>query len=351
MSNQNEIMMSEYATWRDMVIAEIHHQRLHTMMKVNVDTLAHYHYIGSEILRKQKEQGWGTKVIDLLSQDLQHEFPMVQGYSPRNLKYMRAFAAEYPDFPFVQVPLAQNEKEIVQVSLAQIPWYHHISLMEKVKDLRERAFYIENTARNGWSRDVMLLQVSGNLYERQGKIISNFKDTLPAVRSDLAQAVFKDPYNFDFIDMTQVQYESDLENQLTTKISDFLLEMGRGFAFVGRQYNVLVDGDEYKIDLLMYHLHLHCYVVVELKVVDFMPEFISKLNFYISAVDAQIKRPEDNPTIGLLLCKSKSETKVKYSLRGLDAPLGVAEYQVGQIMNDIHASLPTIEEIENKLNN
>lgn len=338
--------MPEYEIWKNELINQIHHRQLRTLFNINADTLHNYFEIGKRIIAAQKEKGWGSRVIEQLSQDLEKEFGKNKGYSVRNLKYMRLFAEEYPDFPFWQVPLTKLSDEKVQVPLAQITWYHHISLISKVKDKIERAFYINETAINGWSRDVMLLQVSNGLFERQGKSINNFAQTLPLPQSDLAVSVFKDPYNFAFVDFSAKQNELDIERQLTTKINDFLLEMGKGFAYIGRQYHLTVDGDDYYIDLLMYHTKLHCYVVIELKAVEFIPEFISKLNFYISAVDEQLKTAEDKPTIGLLLCRSKSNIKAEYSLRGLTQPLGIAEYETQKILNEVKSSLPSIEEIE-----
>lgn len=264
---------------------------------------------------------------------------------------MRMFAAEYPDFPIVQVPLAQSTEDdkFVQVSLAQIPWYHHITLLAKVKGLKERMFYIQQTALNGWSRDVMMLQVNSGLYERQGMAVSNFGQTLPAPQSDLAQAVFKDPYHFGFLNLMDKKNELAIERQLTEKISDFLLEMGNGFAFVGRQYHLVIGKDDYYVDLLMYHTKLHCYVVIELKAVEFIPEFVSKLNFYISAVDDTVRTEQDNPTIGLLLCRTKDNVKAEYALRGMTQPLGIAEYDLERFFDQAKKALPSIEELESTI--
>ena len=353
---EKEIMQTEpfsagYSEWKNEIIEQIHHRQLRAVLNVNAETLQNYWEIGKQILHAQEEKGWGKHIIDYLSQDLEAEFGKGQGYSVRNLKYMRLFAQEYPDFPIVQVPLAQIEckDQNTQVLLTQITWYHHISLISKVKNICERAFYITETARNGWSRDVMLMQVDSKLYERSGKAINNFTQTLPFPQSDLAKAVFKDPYNFGFIEMSAKQNELDIERQLTSRINDFLLELGKGFAYVGRQYHLSVDGDDYYIDLLMYHTRLHCYVVIELKAVEFMPEFVSKLNFYISAVDDLVKMPEDKPTIGLLLCRTKSKVKAEYALRGITQPLGIASYETERILKEVKSSLPSVEEIEKEL--
>lgn len=353
---------AEYRSWLQRLCTEIDKQRLHAVMQVNAATLQHYWWMGSDILHEQKTHGWGAKVVDQLSKDLQRRYGVDSGYSTRNLKYMRQFAVEYPDFPFVQVPLAQLEgdailqarlakftvsadRKFVQVPLAQITWYHHISLFPKVKDVALRAFYITETARQGWSRDVMLLQLENNYHKKVNSLPNNFDTTLPPVHSDLARDAFKDPYNLGFVDMAKVKAETDFEDQLTEKVTEFLLELGKGFAYVGRQYPLNIEGSENHIDLLMYHVQLHCYVVVELKVVDFKPEFISKLNYYISAVDDLLKTPIDNPTIGLLLCRSKSNTKVEYALRGMSQPLGVASYETKKILDDLKTSLMSIDDL------
>ena len=328
----------EYQKWLQNLCDEIDRQRLKAVMQLNASTLQHYWWLGNDILKKQDAQGWGAKVIDMLSTDLMKRYGNDTGYSIRNLKYMRQFAVEYPDFPFVQVPLAQ------------ITWYHHISMFPKVKDNILRAFYITESALQGWSRDIMLMQIEDGYHKKVKSLPNNFADTLPPLKSDLAKAAFKDPYNFGFVDMTKVKQETDLEDQLTTKVTDFLLELGTGFAFVRRQFPLNIDGDESRVDLLMYHTRLHCYVAIELKVVEFQPEFISKLNYYISAIDDLVKMPEDNPTIGLLLCRSKNNTKVEYALRGMTQPLGVAAYKTKELIENLKSSLPSIDDLEKTLN-
>ncbi len=354
-----------YEHWRKLIVSRIKNAKLQASFHVNADLLSLYWSIGSDILEKQQTLGWGAQVIDKLSQDLSRAFPEDRGYSVRNLKYMRAFAEAYPDFPIVQVSLAQLQKysiwqvplanlhgvdeDFVQVPLAQITWYHHISLLSKVKDNTERALYILATAQEGWSRDVMLMQVANSYIAAKGNAINNFDATLPSPQSDLARYTFKDPYNFSFLGTIALQNELSIEKELATRVTDFLLEMGKGFAFIGRQYHVNVDGDDYYIDILMYHLQLHCYVVVELKAVEFIPEFVSKLNFYISAVDEYVKTPEDKPTIGLLLCRSKSDTKASFALRGVTQPLGIAEYETQKLFADVASSLPQIEDLVNDI--
>ena len=361
----NTLLPNGYAQWRKDIEHLIDTAKLHTALNVNVGTLTLYCNIGKSILQKQEQEGWGKQVIEQLSKDLISRYPDDRGYSVRNLRYMKRFASAYPDFPILQVPLAELRKlpilqatlaelenegrEFVQVPLAQISWYHHISLLPKVKDEAQRAYYITETAQNGWSRDVMLLQIDNGYIHAKGHAINNFEQTLPPLQSDLARYIFKDPYNFSFIGTVALQNELDIEKSLTSKITDFLLEMGRGFAYIGRQYHISVGGDDYYIDLLMYHLKLHCYVVVELKAVEFKPEFVSKLNFYISAVDDLVKSPEDKPTIGLLLCRTKSNKKAEFSLRGITQPMGIAQYETEKLFADVASALPQIEEIENKL--
>lgn len=355
-------IQGEYENWRKELETLIEKRKFNAVMGVNAEMLSLYWTIGHDILEKQKELGWGAQVIDRLSADLSRRFPDDRGYSVRNLKNMRAFAKTYPHYPIVQVPLAQFDNMpvdpllranlhidadgFVQVPLAQVSWYHHISLMSKVKDDVARAFYILETAANGWSRDVMMSQVANRYIDAKGKAVSNFEHALPPFQSDLAKYAFKDPYSFSFIGTVALQNELEIEKSLAAKVTDFLLEMGRGFAFVGRQYHVSVDGDDYYIDLLMYHLKLHCYVVVELKVVEFIPEFVSKLNFYISAVDEYVKSPEDKPTIGLLLCRTKSDKKARFALRGITQPMGIAQYETEKLFADVASSLPQIEDIE-----
>lgn len=356
----------EYQQWLQHLCEEIDRQRLKAVMHLNAATLQHYWWLGNDIIRKQKEQGWGANVINRLSQDLLKRYGRDSGYSPRNLGYMKNFVSEYPDFPFLQVPLAKLQEmpflqarlanftvttdgEFVQVPLAQITWYHHISLLPKVKDPALRAFYMTEARIHGWSRDIMMMQIEDGYHTKAVALPNNFSATLPPVNSDLAKAAFKDPYNFGFVDMTKVKQEKDLEDQLASKVTDFLLELGKGFSYLGRQYPLNIAGEDSKVDLMMYHTRLHCYVAIELKATDFMPEYLSKLNYYISAIDDLIKMPEDNPTIGLLLCRSKNNTKVEYALRGMTQPLGVAEYQTTKMIEVLKSELPSIDDLEGTL--
>lgn len=354
-----------YDEWRHDLETYIECSKRDAVFNVNRALLSLYWYIGNDILEKSRTLGWGAHVIERLSADLTRRFPDDRGYSERNLKNMRRFAAAYPDFPYLrinrtsfdgsaigQVPPAQftdNCEGFGQVALDQISWYHHISLLSKVKDGAQRAFYIIETVRNGWSRDVMMTQINNGYINAKGKSVNNFSRTLPPPDSDLARYVFKDPYNFSFIGTVALQNELDIERTLTARITDFLLEMGRGFAFIGRQYHLEIEGDDYYIDILMYHLKLHCYVVVELKAVEFIPEFVSKLNFYISAVDEYVKSPEDKPTIGLLLCRTKNDKKAEFALRGITQPMGIAAYEMEKLFADVASALPQINEIERDL--
>ncbi len=333
---------------------KIRSARQRAVLKVNAELLLVYWQIGNIIQEQQNEEGWGAKVIDRLAADLRSEFPDMKGFSVRNLKYMRAFAAAYPTFHFVQQTAAQSEnlKEIpiVQQLAAQIPWGHHQVLLDKLKTKEERSFYIQKAAEGGWSRDVMILQIENNLFSRQGKAITNFGSTLTAFDSDLAKATFKSPYVFDFLALSEVAKEKDLEKALILHLKKFMLELGKGFAYVGNQHNLTVDGDDYFLDLLFYNTHLHCYVIFELKIGEFKPEFAGKLNFYINTVNEEIKTPLDQPTIGVLLCKTPNETVVKYSLQGIATPIGVAEYVLQNALpKELKGEIPTIEELEKEL--
>lgn len=307
--------------------------RQRAIWAVNAQMLELYWNIGKKILDQQAQMGWGAKVIDTISEDLKSQFPDMKGLSPRNLKYMRAFAEAYPERAFVQEPLAQ------------ISWYHHITLLQKVKDEKTRYWYMEQAVQHGWSRNVMVHKIEAQLHKRTATIGSNFQATLPDTQSNLAQQIFKDEYIFDFIALDEIRYERELEKELVNYITDFLLELGKGFAFVGKQHRLTVDGQEFYIDLLFYHIKLKCFVVVELKIDEFKPEYVGKLNFYLSAVDDLLKTDTDNPSIGLLLCKSKKRFVVEYSLRNYHKPIGVASY----FPNDekLKESLPSETDLQN----
>lgn len=264
---------------------------------------------------------------------------MMKGFSPRNLKYMRAFAESYPDEP------------IVQAVLAQITWYHNVALIEKLKSTEERLWYARKTFEHGWSRNILVLQIETGLHRRQGEAITNFARTLPSPQSDLAQQLIKDPYNFDFLTLSETAQERELEKALVTHIRDFLLELGVGFAFVGSQYRLDVGGEEFFVDLLFYHLKLRCYIVIDLKMKEFRPEYSGKMNFYVSAVDDLLRHSDDQPTIGIILCRSKNKTIVEYALQGVQKPIGVSTHQLGGgLPHPFQDSLPTIEQLEVEFN-
>jgi predicted nuclease of restriction endonuclease-like (RecB) superfamily len=301
-------------------------------LAANAELVRLYWEIGREILDNQKREGWGAKIIDRLATDLQRAFPKLSGYSVRNLKYMRAFAEAWPD------------AEIVHQLGAQIPWKHNCVLLDRVKDSETREFYIRKTVEHGWSRSVLIHQLDTNLHKRIGKAPSNFALTLPAPQSDLAREILKDPYIFKPASLDESTNERALEQALLERLRDFLLELGAGFAFIGNQYRLEVNGDEFFLDLLFYHTRLHCYVVVELKVVDFQPEFAGKMSFYQAAVDRQVKTSEDGATIGIILCRGKNQTVVEYTLRDAKSPIGVAEYRL--LPPKLKAELPETRQLK-----
>jgi len=299
-----------------------------------------YWQIGQEIRERQKRHGWGAKVVHQLAADLQAAFPGVEGFSRRNLIYMQAFAQAYPDAPFVQQLLHNSS----------IPWGHHVRILDKVKDAEQRIWYIRAAYEYGWSRTILEHQIETDLHGRQGKALTNFARTLPPPDSDLAQQILKDPYNLDFLTLGSDAHERHLERGLLAHIQQFLLELGTGFAFVGRQYHLEIGQKDYYLDLLFYHLRLRCFVVVDLKMREFLPEYAGKMNFYLSAVDDLLRHPTDTPTIGLILCKSRDHITVEYALRNTATPIGVAEFRVTNALpDDLVGSLPTIQQIESEL--
>ncbi|MBI6909873.1 MULTISPECIES: PDDEXK nuclease domain-containing protein [Pseudomonas] len=327
-----------YSDWLTDLKGRIHAAQQRATLAVNRELVLLYWQIGHDILTRQAEQGWGSKVIDRLAQDLRTAFPRMKGFSPRNLKYMRAFAEAWPD------------SEFVQEVLAQLPWYHQLALLDKLPSPEPRRWYIAQAIEHNWSRNTLVMQIENRLLERSGKAVSNFEYHLPKPQSDLARESLKDPYRFDFLSLGLDAQERDIENALIKHVTDFLLELGAGFAFVGQQVLLDVGGDEFFVDLLFYHLKLRCYVVIELKAGKFKPEHLGKLSFYLAAVDAQLKHPQDGPTIGLLLCKSKNEVVAEYALRDNNRPIGVAQYQlVESLPAELQTNLPSIEQIEREL--
>jgi predicted nuclease of restriction endonuclease-like (RecB) superfamily len=335
MSRQNFLNADGYDGFLQSLKDRIRAAQIRAALSVNHELILMYWEIGEEILYRQQQESWGTKVIERLAQDLKREFPDVKGFSRTNLLYMRAFAVAYPDPEFVH-----------QLG-GRIPWKHNCILVTRVKDLEERVWYIHKTIENGWSRDILELQIQTNLYARQGGAMTNFSKTMPAPQSDLAQQTLKDPYNLSFLTLTETIQERELEDAIVSHIQSFLLELGIGFAFVGRQHRIEVGGEEFLIDLLFYHLKLRCYVVLELKVTEFRPTDAGQLNFYLSAVDNLLRHPDDQPSIGIILCRSKNKTIVEFALQGIDRPIGITTFQLAKnLPDDLQGSLPSIEQLQ-----
>lgn len=336
----SEIIEASYKNFLKEVKQNFKNSQIKATVQVNSVLLEFYWYLGSKIVEQQKEYQWGSNFLLQLSKDLSKDFSQIKGFSKSNLQYIRRWYLFYKDVKVEQVvPL-----------LVKIPWGHNLVVISKCKETNEALFYIKKTIDNGYSRAVLVHQIESDLYKRCGKAITNFEGKLPALQSDLAKESLKDPYCFDFLTLSERYNEKELEDALMDNITSFLLELGNGFAFVGRQYKIEVDSDEFRLDLLFYHTKLYCYVVVELKVVDFKPEFAGKLNFYTSVIDDRLKGENDNPTIGIIICKSKNNTVVEYALKDINKPLGVSEYQLTTVLPKyFKSSLPTIEQIENEL--
>ena len=314
--------------------------RRRAVAAANTELVATSWSIGREILARQESEGWGARVIDRLSGECRERFPDAKGFSARNLKYMRAFAAAWPD------------KAIVQANLAQLPWYHHVALLDKLDAPEQRIWYADQAVTEGWSRDVLVHHIEGGLHLRAGKAITNFAYTLPPADSDMAQQSTRDPYLFDFVGNADIRRERDLEQALTAHVEKFLLELGQGFAFVGRQVHLEVGDADFYLDLLFYHLRLRCYVVIELKVGDFEPGYIGQLGTYMAAIDDKFRHGDDKPTIGLLLCKTKNNVVAEYALRGYTMPIGVAEWKTAiteSLPAELESGLPSIEQLEAEL--
>ena len=328
---------NEYLATIEQVKQEIKAAQYKAAVHVNTELIMLYHSIGCVI---NAHKSWGNKFIENLAQDIKLEFPQTTGYSVRNLKYMAKFAATYPDSEFVQ-----------QV-VAQIPWGHNVVLLDKVSDADERNWYIEACRKNGWSRNVLVHQIESGLYQRQAlaEKISNFENRLPSPQSELAVQTMKDPYIFDFIPFKEDMVERDIEQALVQDVTKLLLELGTGFAFLGNQYHLNVGGDDFYIDLLFYNLNLRCYVVIELKTGEFKPEYAGQLNFYLSAVDGILKKEADNPSIGLLLCKSKNDLVAEYSLKDMSKPIGVSEYKITSTLpEELEQQLPSVEDLQKRI--
>lgn len=336
---KDKINIHEYSFWIREIKQTIYSAKTKVALSINSGLIELYWEIGKNIFLKQNQNNWGSKIIDKIATDLKHEFPDIKGFSRRNIYAMRQLYTFY-----------SQEFEFVPQNVAQIPWGHNRLVLSKSETINEALFYINQTIENNWSRDILEIQLDSKLYYRQGKAITNFDKTLPEKQSKLVTNILKDPYNFDFLGLENDALEKAIEDKLTKHITEFLLELGKGFAFIGRQYKIEISESDYFIDLLFYHLNLRCYIVVELKAGKFKPEFAGKLNFYLSAVDSQIKNELDNPTIGILLCKKKDKIEAEYALRDINKPMGISEYRLTEsIPDELKTQLPSIEEFENNL--
>jgi predicted nuclease of restriction endonuclease-like (RecB) superfamily len=312
--------------------------QIRAALAVNQELIWLYWQIGQDILQRQQVEGWGGKVIERLSKDLRREFPDMKGFSARNLGYMKAFAIAWPD------------EQILHQLGAKIPWRHNTILIEMVKDPQARYWYIQKTIENGWSRNVLILQIESGLYERRSDAIANFQETLPLPQSDLARQIVKDPYNFEFLSIAEDAKEQEIERALVTHIRDFQLELGMGFSFVGSRYPLTIGGEDFYLDLLFYHLELRCFIVIDLKMGEFKAEYSGKMNLYVSAVDELLRKEHDHPTIGIVLCKSKNKTVAEYALRNLNTPIAVSTYRLqDRLPPELKENLPTAEQLETEL--
>ncbi len=376
-------MSNELTFYKDLlggIKARVRQGQTKVFQSANTEMLATYWDIGKMIHERQQLEGWGKGVIPRLAVDLKNELSDVKGFSERNLKTMVQFYTEYQSITILQPSVAKletNEKSIRQRTVAQletdaisirkpsvsqlenneielitkISWSHHIILIQKIKDLPTRYWYMQQVAEQGWSRDTLIEQIKSNIHERQGSLVHNFETTLPDTNANWAKNLFKDPYIFDFTTLATDYTERELELELTKNVEKFLVELGAGFAFVGRQYKLEVSDKDFYLDLLFYHLKMRCFVVIELKKGDFLPEYAGKMNFYCSAVDDLLKHETDQPTVGLILCQGKDKVFAEYTLRGMTKPIGISEYELTRILPEqFKGSLPSVEEIENKLN-
>lgn len=331
---------AEYKVFFKEIKEKILTSQVKAALAVNHELINLYWEIGSKIHLKQKDEGWGAKTIENLAKDLKSTFPEMKGFSLTNIKYMVQFAKEYPEFA------------ISQQVVGQIPWGHNILLLQKLETLQDRLWYAHKTIEHGWSRNVLMHWLDSGLHKREGKAITNFQITLPSPQSDLAHQTLKDPYCFDFLILRDKHDEQELESGLLDHVQRFLLELGAGFSLVGRQVHLEVGGQDFYIDLLFYHYKLRCFIVVELKTTDFKPEFIGKMNFYLSAVDDKMRHPDDKSTIGLLLCKGKNKVVAEYALRDINKPIGISQYEakiIESLPDELKGSLPSIEQIEQEL--
>lgn len=337
--------LTGYVQFLEDVKARVRSAQLKAAVSVNKELIKLYWEIGKQIVLRQKNEGWGSQVIERLAKDLNTAFPGLQGFSRPNIFKMRAFYLAYEK-------VSQAVRQIDDLPFFRIPWGHNVILVTRIKDDQQRLWYAEKTIENGWSRSVLDIWIDSDLYNRQGKAINNFQETLPRPQSDLANQTLKDPYCFDFLTLAGDALEKDIEDGLVGHVQKFLLELGQGFALVGRQVPLEVDGDTHYVDLLFYHYKLRCFVVIELKATEFKPEHAGQINFYLSAVDDMMRHPDDKPTIGILLCKTKKSLKVEYALRGIKKPIGVESFEtkiVASLPKEYRGTLQTIQELEDEL--
>ncbi|NDY72701.1 DUF1016 domain-containing protein [Desulfobacter hydrogenophilus] len=363
--SKTNLTKAEYRDWLKEIKQRVRQAQVKAAVQVNTALLTFYWELGADIVTRQKKARWGSGFLKQLSQDLMAEFPDIKGFSYRNIKYIRSWYLFYseglanwatgccPIEKQAVAPIDSTEKRQQAVAqLVQIPWSHNLIIISKCKEITEALYYVNKTMAHNWSRNVLTHQIESGLYQREGKAVTNFAKTLPAPQSDLAQELIKDPYNFDFLTLTEDYNERELEKALTDHITKFLLELGAGFAYVGRQKGVQVGEREFFLDLLFYHTRLHCYVVIELKTGEFEPEYAGKLNFYLKAVDEQLSGERDEPSIGILLCKSRDKVVVEYALSDIHKPMGISQYQLTRALpDDLKPSLPSIEELEAALGN
>ncbi len=346
--NKEIIQKDEYKKVIQEIKTHIKTSQIKASISVNKELLKLYWNIAQLIVERQKLSSWGDGFLKEVSKDLQKDFPNIKGFSKRNLEHMRKWYKYWSsENEITKQAVSQFEIE----RIFQIPWGHNILIIQKIQDIEEAIFYMNGTIENNWSRNVLMNQIGYNLYSRQGGAITNFKEKLPDIHSDLAIQTLKDPYCFDFLTLTEEYNERELEDSLVENITKFLLELGAGFSYIGRQYKLEVGKSDFYIDLLFYHVKLHSYVVVELKTGEFKPEYAGKLNFYVSAIDDLVAdKTMDKPTIGILICKSKDDMVVEYALRDLNKPIGISEYELTQVLpKELKSSLPSIEEIEAEL--
>ena len=342
---ESSVIPSGYVKFLNNLKEKIRSAKLKAALSINQELIKLYWEIGKDIADRQRSGGWGSKIIERIGKDLQNEFLGVEGFSRRNIFRMRSFYLAYQIVP-------QTVALLEKLPIFRIPWGHNAVLLERVKDVKTRLWYAQQAIENGWSRSMLEMWIDSNLYKRQGKAITNFKASLPQPQSDIAEQTIKDPYIFDCLALDKKHREKELEQGLIDHLQRFLLELGEGFAFIGRQYRIEVEGEDYPIDLLFYHVKLRCYFVVELKAAEFDPRDAGQMNFYLSAVDDLLRHPDDQPSIGILLCRAKNKVKVEYALRNCKSPISVTSYTtkiVKGLPKELKASLPTVEEIEAEL--